>query len=114
MISNVLIMTRNDLHYHTRNLPIEEVHQEDFIFENVGHHRLEHTSDLILFVDHLEGNGRVKVLKNRRLTVTNSNQMSTVPTNLILPSDLLDDLLCGVLDLSSPRVVLAMMGEALR
>ena len=54
----------------------------------------------------LLADGRIKVLKNRRLPGLNHQDYTCVPSGTILPSDWFDNLVCGVLDLSSPRVVL--------
>lgn len=102
MISNAQIITRADLGRALRDLPIETLQRE----MRGSREWTDPTKDLILFVDHADGNGRILVLKNRRLPGLNHRDYTCVPTGTILPSDWFDNLVCGLLDLSSPRVVL--------
>lgn len=107
MIKNVIILTRKDLVKVSQDLPIEEVRAEHLALNGDPKTTLQdlHMSGLILFVDEGEGRERIKVLKNRRLGGRNAGARG-VPTGTILPDDLFGDLVNGVLDLSSPRVVL--------
>ena len=68
-------------------------------------HVYQITAELVLFVDHRDGNGQIKVLKSRRLGCSWNGQTVAVPTGTVIPSDLFDDLVCERLDLSSPRVI---------
>ena len=109
MISNVLILRRGDPTKVARSLPIEEVWAEHLAVNHLDSAitlQAFRTSELVLFVDHANGDGRIKVLKNRRLPGLNHQDYTCVPSGTILPSDWFDNLVCGTLDLLSPRVVL--------
>ena len=110
MINPVIILLREDLPRPLRGTPIEEVGVPMFPFLDLStmpsYQAKIRTSELVIFVDRLDGNGRVKVLKSRCLGGLHQGDRVAVPKGTILPSDLLDDLLYERLDLSSPRVVL--------
>lgn len=107
MLNPVVIIRREDLSRAIRDLPLEQINLS--VMHRRGyqqHHADERTAELILFVDHQDGNGQIKVLKSRRLGAKLNDEIVALPTNTVLPSDLFDDLVCERLDLNSPRVVI--------
>lgn len=106
MINPVIILRREDLARSIRETPIEQIDLS--VMQHKGyqqHHADERTAELILFVDHQDGNGQIKVLKSRRLGAKLHGEDVALPVGTVIPSDLFDDLVCERLDLNSPRVV---------
>ena len=101
MIKNVVIIRREDLPRDQRNVPIESIGPCEAVDGDTAK-----SAELILFVDFLDGDGRIKVLKNRCLMGTKGTTPVVVPRGTIIPSDWFDTLVCRYLDLDSPRVVL--------
>lgn len=86
-------------------MPIEHVNLTLFPYSISSYQVNDRIAELVLFVDHQDGNGQIKVLKSRRLGAKRGDEAVALPTDTILPSDLFDDLVCERLDLNSPRVI---------
>ena len=104
MINPVVILHREDLPLAYRSTPIGHVTVACLPRPDSSFQANERTAELVLFVDHQDGNGQIKVLKSRRLGAKRGEETVALPTDTILPSDLFDDLVCERLDLNSPRV----------
>ena len=104
MINPVVIIRREDLPRAYRSVPIEHVNLTLFPYSVSSYQVNDRIAELVLFVDHQDGNGQIKVLKSRRLGAKRGDEAVALPTGTLLPSDLFDDLVCERLDLNSPRV----------
>ena len=107
MLNPVIIVCRGHLSRAMQGTPIAEI--DITLLGRCGfrqHTADERTAELVLFVDHRDGNGQIKVLKSRRGGAWLGELPVALPTGVIIPSDMFDDLVCNRLDLQSPRVQL--------